>query len=92
MVLHLIANLDAKHTLTGRVQRRPKNYIAAVTPPKSNRRFPATFEKETRKWRHLVENFYEKLGESRRIAERSCKTDQSIAAFIPIAAPLIQNR
>jgi transposase len=35
--------------------------ITPVIPPKSNRRFPAGFEKETKKWRHLIENYFGKL-------------------------------
>jgi len=34
--------------------------ITPVIPSKSNRRFPATFDKETYKWRHLIENFFRK--------------------------------
>lgn len=34
--------------------------IDAVIPPKSNRRFPTEFDRETYKWRHLIENFFQK--------------------------------
>jgi len=34
--------------------------IEAVIPPKSNRRFPAEFDCDTYKWRHLIENFFGK--------------------------------
>ena len=51
--------------------------IEAVIPPKSNRRFPAEFDKETYKWRHLIENFFQKIKEYRGIATRFCKTDTS---------------
>ena len=63
--------------------------ITPVIPPKSNRRFPATFDKETCKWRHLIENYFGKLKENRGIAMRSCKTDQSFKAFISIAATIL---
>ena len=66
--------------------------ITPVIPPKSNRRFPATFDKETYKWRHLIENYFGKLKENRGIAMRSCKTDQSFKAFISIGATLIHIR
>ena len=66
--------------------------IILVIPPKSNRKFPATFDKETYKWRHLIENYFGKLKENRGIAMRSCKTDQSFEAFISIAAAIIQTR
>ena len=32
--------------------------IEAVSPPTSNRRFPAEFDRDTCKWRHLIENFF----------------------------------
>ena len=59
--------------------------ITPVIPPKSNRTFPAEFDNETYKWRHLIENYFGKLKENRGIAMRSCKTDQSFKAFISIA-------
>ena len=66
--------------------------IEPVIPPKSNRRFPAEFDRHTCKWRHLVENFFGKLKEYRGIAMRSCKTDDSFKAFISLAAIVIQTR
>ncbi|NOX40593.1 MAG: transposase, partial [Alphaproteobacteria bacterium] len=45
--------------------------ITPVIPPKSNRKSPAKFDKETYKWRHLVENYFGKLKENRGIAMRS---------------------
>ena len=64
--------------------------IEAVIPPKSNRRFPAEFDREAYKWRHLIENFFGKLKEYRGIAMRCCKTDTSFTAFIAIAATVIR--
>ena len=66
--------------------------IEAVIPPKSNRRFPAEFDRDTYKWRHLIENFFGKLKEYRGIAMRSCKTDESFGAFISLAATIIRLR
>ena len=66
--------------------------ITPVIPPKSNRRFPAEFDKETYKWRHLIENYFGKLKENRGIATRSCKTDLSFKAFISLAATIIHLR
>ena len=65
--------------------------IEAVIPPKSNRRFPAEFDKETYKWRHLIENFFQKK-EYRGIATRFCKTDTSDTALISLAATVIRLR
>jgi transposase len=64
--------------------------IEPVIPPKSNRRFPAQFDRDTYKWRHLIENFFGKLKEYRGIAMRCSKTDTSYSAFIAIAATVIR--
>ena len=44
------------------------------------------------KWRHLIENFFCKLKEFKRIAMRADKTDQSFTAMIHIAAAAIASR
>jgi transposase len=64
--------------------------IEAVIPPKSNRRFPAEFNRDTCKWRRLIENFCGKLKEYSGIVTRCCKTNTSLSAFIVIAATLIR--
>lgn len=66
--------------------------IEPVIPPKSNRRFPAEFDRETYKWRHLIENLFGRLKEYRGIAMRCCKTDESFSAFIALAAAVIRLR
>ncbi len=66
--------------------------IEAVIPPKSNRRFPAEFDRDTCKWRRLIENFFGKRKKYRGIAMRCCKTDSSFSAFIAIAATVIRPR
>ena len=58
----------------------------------TNRHFPAAFDAETYKWRHMIKNYFGKLKENRGIAMRSCKTDLSFKAFIAIAATIIQTR
>ena len=54
--------------------------------------FPLPLDKELYKWRHLIENFFCKLKEFKRIAMRADKTDQSFAAFIHLAAAVINSR
>ena len=44
------------------------------------------------KWRHLIENFFGKLKEFKRIAMRADKTDQSFTAAIYLAAAVINSR
>jgi transposase len=47
---------------------------------------------EMYKWRHLIENFFCKLKEFKRIAMRADKTDQSFSAIIHLAAAIINSR
>ena len=44
------------------------------------------------KWRHLIENFFCKLKEFKRIAMRACKTDRSFSAMIYLAAAVVNSR
>jgi transposase len=44
------------------------------------------------KWRHLIENFFCKLKEFKRIALRSDKTDTSFSAMIYLSAAVINSR
>ena len=53
---------------------------------------PLPIDAEIYKWRHLIENFFCKLKEFKRIAMRADKTDQSFAANIHLAAALINFR
>lgn len=53
---------------------------------------PIPIDAEMYKWRHLIENFFCKLKEFKRIAMRACKTDQSFEAMIHIAAAVINSR
>lgn len=43
-------------------------------------------------WRHLIENFFCKLKDFKRIAMRACKTDQSFEAMVYLAAAVINSR
>ena len=58
----------------------------------SRRSQPLTIDLDIYKWRHLVENFFCKLKEFKRIAMRSDKTDQSFSAMIQIATAVIHSR
>jgi transposase len=53
---------------------------------------PLPLDRELYKWRHLIENFFCKLKEFKRIAMRADKTDQSFAAMIHLAAAVINSR
>ena len=49
-------------------------------------------DREIYKWRHLIENCFCKLKEFKRIAMRACKTDQTFAAMIYLAASVTHSR
>ncbi len=53
---------------------------------------PLDIDLEIYKWRHLIENFFCKLKEFKRIAMRSDKTDESFSAMIYIASAIINAR
>ena len=53
---------------------------------------PHTIDKEIYKWRHLIENYFCKLKEFKRIAMRADKTDESFSAIIYLAAAIINSR
>ena len=58
----------------------------------SRRSQPRNIDLQVYKWRHLVENFFCKLKEFKRIAMRCDKTDQSFSAMIYLAAAVINSR
>jgi transposase len=53
---------------------------------------PIVIDAEIYKWRHLIENFFGKLKEFKRIALRADKTDQSFAAMVYLAAAITNSR
>jgi hypothetical protein len=54
----------------------------AVIPSKTDRKMPIPHDIEMYKWRHLIENCFQRLKEFRRVATRYEKTDTSFAAVI----------
>ncbi|RBM04670.1 hypothetical protein NJLHNGOC_15070 [Novacetimonas cocois] len=63
-----------------------------VIPQCRNRFDRRPFDGALFKARHLIENFFCKLKEFRRIAMRSDKTDRSLAAMIHLTAAIINSR
>ena len=63
-----------------------------VIPPKANRTVQRVFDRCMYKWRHLIENYFCKLKEFKRIAMRSDKTDSSFAAMIYLCASVINSQ
>jgi transposase len=75
----IIADLDERGT----------KVVIAQHPRRAN---PLAIDKEMYKWRHLIENFFCKLKEFKRIALRADKTDLSFAAMIHLVAAVINSR
>ncbi len=71
------------------MNRRGAQIVIAQMP---QRKAPLDIDKEVYKWRHLIENFFCKLKEFKRIAMRSDKTDESFSAMIYLAAAVINSR
>jgi transposase len=61
----------------------------AVIPAKADRKAPIPHDEEMYKWRHLVENFFQKIKDFRRIATRYEKTDDSFAAMVHLVAAFL---
>jgi transposase len=53
---------------------------------------PLPIDTDLYKWRHLIENFFCKIKEFKRIAMRSDKTDHSFKAMIYLVAAVINSR
>lgn len=62
--------------------------VAVCIPPKSNRRKPATYDKETYKRRHHVENFFQRAKRCRRIGTRYEKTARMFMAVVHLFASM----
>lgn len=61
----------------------------AVIPPNASRVKSISYDAEMYKWRHLVENLFQKIKEFRRIATRYDKTDTSFRAAIHLVATVL---
>ncbi len=66
--------------------------VKIVVSQMPQRKAPLDIDLEVYKWRHLIENFFCKLKEFKRIAMRSDKTDTSFEAMIHLSAALINSR
>ena len=63
-----------------------------VISQRPKRKTPLDIDLDVYKWRHLIENFFCKLKEFKRVAMRSDKTDTSFAAMIYLGAAIINSR
>jgi transposase len=79
---------DNNHIITELTERGAKIVVSQM--PK--RKAPLAIDLDIYKWRHLIENFFCKLKEFKRIAMRSDKTDTSFEAMIYLGSGLINSR
>ena len=63
-----------------------------VISQRPQRVVPLEIDDEMYKWRHLIENHFQKLKEFKRIAMLSDKTDTSYAAMICLCSAIIDSR
>jgi transposase len=71
------------------LQARGAKVVISQHPRRS---CPLPIDLEIYKWRHLIENFFCKLKEYKRIAMRADKTDQSFSAMIYLTAAVVNSR
>jgi transposase len=74
------------------IQEMNERGASIVISQRPNRRKPLVIDLEMYQWRHLVENFFCKLKEFKRIAMRADKTDQSFAALIYLCSAVINSK
>lgn len=63
-----------------------------VIPPRSNRIEPREYDREFYKERHLIECFFNKLKQFRRVFSRFDQTAQNYLAFVHFASTMILLR
>ena len=64
----------------------------AVIPPRSNRVEPREYDKDRYKDRNLVERFWHKIKQYRRVATRYEKTARNFLAFVHVASIMVLLR
>ena len=77
------------NALIAELDERGAKVVIAQHPRRAS---PLPLDAEMYQWRHLIENFFCKLKEFKRIALRSDKTDPSFSAMIHLAAAVINSR
>ena len=77
------------NTIIADLNERGAKVVIAQHP---RRTMPLPVDAVLYKWRHLIENFFGKLKEFKRIAMRADKTDQSFEAAIFLAAAVVNSR
>ena len=85
---HLIA--DKGYDADKRVLELCKQHkVEVVIPPRANRTEQRDYDKEVYKWRHLIENLFQKLKQYRALATRYDKTAVAFLGGIHLAAIMV---
>ncbi len=63
--------------------------IKPCIPPRSNRRHPCSYSKQSYRKRHLVENFFERIKNFRRVATRYDKLAETFLGFVCLASTIV---
>ena len=71
------------------LNERGAKIVISQHPRRAN---PLEIDTEMYKWRHLIEDFFCKIKEFKRIAMRACKTDASFSSMIYLTAAIINSR
>ncbi len=61
----------------------------AVIPPRKNRKEPRSYDAERYKDRNVVERFWHKIKQFRRVATRYEKTARNFLAFVHVASIMV---
>lgn len=77
------------HALVAELNERGARVVISQHPARAKK---LRIDASIYAWRHLIENFFCKLKEFKRIAMRACKTDRSFSAMIHLAAAAINSR
>ena len=66
--------------------------IKPCIPPRSNRKHPQTYSKASYRKRYVVENFFERIKNFRRVATRYDKLAQTYLGFVCLASTIVAIR
>ena len=77
------------HAMVAELNERGAKIVISQHPGRAQK---LKIDAELYTWRHLIENFFGKLKEFKRIALRSDKTDQSFAAMIYACSAVINAK
>jgi transposase len=77
------------NAIVAELDKRGAKLVIAQHPRRIS---PPSIDADLYKWRHLIENFFGKLKEFKRIVMRADKTDTSFSSAIYLAAAVINSR